>query len=72
MSSWRGHRPSVDLKNVLALMRSHSLQSRRMASLATKLRLSQLSRYTRDAEGATIAARNAPAVLKNLAYRLQE
>jgi hypothetical protein len=56
-------RASPDAKpaTVLALMRAHVLQSRCMATLATKLRLTKASRYVRDAEAAAIASRNSPA-----------
>jgi hypothetical protein len=43
----------------LALLRLHVLESSAVARLSQKLRLTKLSRYTRDAEGAAIAARNA-------------
>jgi hypothetical protein len=46
-------------RTLLALLRAHGHQTQRLASLATKLRLTQFSRYTRDAEGAAIGARNA-------------
>jgi hypothetical protein len=45
---------------VFALMRAHRLQTDAIGRLSTKLRLTQLSRYTRDAEAAAIAARSAP------------
>jgi hypothetical protein len=44
---------------LFAMLRAHGLQSERIASLSGKLRLTQRSRYTRDAEAAAIAARNA-------------
>jgi hypothetical protein len=44
---------------LLSLMRMHRLQSAAVAHLSTKLRLSKLSQFTRDAESAAIAARNA-------------
>jgi hypothetical protein len=42
------------------LLRAHSIQSERIAILSTKLKLSQRSRYTRDAEAAAIASRDGP------------
>jgi hypothetical protein len=44
----------------LTLLRAHVLQSRNVGTLSTKLRLTQFSRYMRDAESAAIAARNSP------------
>jgi hypothetical protein len=56
--------PGGDPKDVLALLRAHGFQSQRLTSLATKLRLTKLSRYTRDAEAAAIAARSASTAKK--------
>jgi hypothetical protein len=47
---------------LFALMRLHKLQSDAMGRLSTKLRLTKLSQYTRAAESAAIAARNASTV----------
>jgi hypothetical protein len=47
-------------QSYFALMRLHKLQSDAIGRLSTKLRLSQLSRYTRSAELSAIAARNSP------------
>jgi hypothetical protein len=49
-----------DPKDRLALLRAHGYQTERIGNLSTKLRLTKASRYTRDAEAAAIAARNAP------------
>jgi hypothetical protein len=46
--------------HLLSLMRMHRSLSATVASLSGKLRLTKLSQYMRDAEGAAIAARNAP------------
>jgi hypothetical protein len=46
---------------LLSLMRIHKLQSDAICRLSQKLRLTKLSQYTRAAESAAIAARNAPA-----------
>jgi hypothetical protein len=54
----------VASKELRALLRAHGYQTTRVASLSGKLRLTQLSRYTRDAEGAAIAARSAPTARK--------
>jgi hypothetical protein len=51
--------PETKPAAVHALMRAHVLQSRCMATLATKLRLTKLSQYVRSSESAAIAARNA-------------
>jgi len=48
--------------HLLSLMRAHLLQSGAIARLSQKLRLTKLSQYTRSAESAAIAARNAPTV----------
>jgi hypothetical protein len=50
-----------DPKDRLALMRMHGYQTERIGNLSTKLRLTKASRFTRDAEAAAIASRNAPA-----------
>jgi hypothetical protein len=51
---------AADNSEALAsLLRLHSLQSERIAILSTKLRLTKASRYTRDAEAAAIASRDA-------------
>jgi hypothetical protein len=47
---------------LFSALRAHKLQTDTIARLSQKLRLSQLSRYTRDAEGAAIAARSASTV----------
>jgi hypothetical protein len=41
-------------------MRMHGYQTERIGNLSTKLRLTKASRFTRDAEAAAIASRNAP------------
>jgi hypothetical protein len=46
---------------LLSLLRAHGYQTERIGNLSTKLRLTKASRYTRDAEGAAIASRNASA-----------
>jgi hypothetical protein len=48
--------------HLMSLMRAHLLQTGAIARLSQKLRLTKLSQYTRDAESAAIAARNAPTV----------
>jgi hypothetical protein len=49
-----------DPKDMLALLKAHGYQTERIGNLSTKLRLTKASRFTRDAEAAAIAARNAP------------
>jgi hypothetical protein len=48
-----------DPKEMLALLRAHGYQTERIGNLSTKLRLTKASRYTRGAEAAAIASRNA-------------
>jgi hypothetical protein len=49
---------------MLTLLRAHGYQTERIGNLNTKLRLTKSGRYTRDAEAAAIASRNAPAGVK--------
>jgi hypothetical protein len=51
--------PNPDRKDMLALLRAHGYQTERIGNLSTKLRLTKASRFTRDAEAAAIASRNA-------------
>jgi hypothetical protein len=52
--------PSDSNRNdLLALLRAHGYQTERIGNLSTKLRLTKASRFTRDAEAAAIASRNA-------------
>jgi hypothetical protein len=50
---------SPDRPALLALLRAHGYQTERIGNLSTKLRLTKASRYTRAAEAAAIASRNA-------------